>query len=376
MNLRKLVIAVALTAGFAASASAQDSGSTPPTPWPSFLQEANEVFRADYSYVAPDDVDGDGISDLLWYNAAKNQVGYWLTAYPDPNAFPATYAPYAKKVFNVPAGYHVGAVGDLNGDRLADLVLTNANRQLFLWTSNGATFDSTRIGSYPDGWQLLGAGDIDGDNNADLLWWNDSKCEFGYWRMQGATVLEKKVVKATCGYHVAAFGHFLQTNHLDLLWTSNANDVYLWAGSDAGFTSTFLGNVDPQGHIIGAAIAGDFGGLNVYVQNDAAMQFTQYEWLRYYDSQGNVGQTTFNAIRSFPIAPGDYLGATGNMDGGNEAVLIWGNDTANALVTPKAPGRLTWYTGTFSASTPGPYVWRSATIASYPTGWSLLGSGH
>jgi hypothetical protein len=375
MNLGKLVIAAALAAGFSVPAMAQtnDGGSTA-TPWPAFLQEANEYFRADYSYVAPDDVDGDGISDLLWVNAEKNEVGYWLTT--PTYTYPYTYASGARKVFKVPSGYYVGAVGDLNGDRRVDLVLTNAARDLFLWTSNGSGFDSTRIGSYPEGWQLLGAGDIDGDNNADLLWWNESKCQFGYWRMQGATVLERKVIKATCGYHVAAFGHFLQTSHLDLLWTSDAHDAYLWAGSDTGFTSTFLGNYDPQGHVVGAAIAADFGGINVYVQNDAAMQFTQYEWVRYFDSQGNVGQTTFNAIRSFPINAGDYLGAMGNMDGANEAVLVWANATANAAATPHAPGELSWYTSTAGAFTPLGNPWQFGSIASYPANWSLLGSGH
>lgn len=376
MNLGKLVITAALAVGFSAPLMAQNNGSnsTGATPWPKFLQEANEVFRQDYSYIAPDDVDGDGLSDLLWYNAETHQVEYWLSTW--TNTYPYTYASGMRRTFKVRPDYYVGAVGDLNGDRKADLVLTSAKRDLWLWASNGSSFDATRIGKYPEGWQLLGAGDIDGDNNADLLWWNDSTCEFGYWRMQGATVLEKKVIDGACGYHVAAIGHFLQSNHLDLLWTSDAHDVYLWAGSDTGFTSTFLGNYDPQGRIIGAAIAGDFGGVNVYVQNDAAMQFTQYEWIRYYDPQGNVGQTTFNAIRSFPITSGDYLGAQGNLDGMNEAVLVWGNDAANAATTPKQPGGLTWYTNTIGPFSPYSNPWQSAPIASYFPGWSLLGSGH
>jgi len=369
-------MAAALAAGFSVPVMAQTNGggSTAVTPWPAFLQEANEVFRADYSYVAANDVDGDGLSDLLWVNAEKNEVGYWQSVWGDTS--PQPYMAGARKAFRVPAGYYVGATGDLNGDRKVDLVLTNAERRLVLWTSNGTSFDSTSIGSYPEGWQLLGAGDIDGDNNADLLWWNESKCEFGYWRMQGATVLERKSIKATCGYHVAAIGHFLQSNHLDLLWTSDAHDVYLWAGSDTGFSSTFLGNYDPQGHIIGAAIAGDFGGVNVYVQNDVAMQFTQYEWVRYYDPQGNVAQTTFNAIRSFPINQGDYLGATGNMDASNEAALIWANPASNAASKPSQPGSLSWYTNTVGAFSPFGTPWQYAAVASYPDGWSLLGSGH
>ena len=373
MNPRKLVAAAALAAAFSSPVLAHDNdrGSAAVAPWPSFLQEANEVFRLDYSYVAPDDVDGDGLSDLLWYNATRNQVGYWLSEWNYSSTDPYVYAQGPKKVFNVHPGYHVGAIGDLNGDRKADLVLTNEDRELVLWTSNGTGFDAARIGRYPEGWQLLGAGDVDGDNNADLLWWNESKCEFGYWRMQGAAVLEKKTIKATCGYHVAAIGHFMQTNYLDLLWTSDAHDVVLWAGSDTGFTPTTLGQYG-QGHVVGAAIAGDFGGINVYVQDDAAMQFTQYEWMRYYDAQGNVGLTTFNPIKSFPLHPGDYLGAMGNLDGYDEAVMVWANNTGNAAAQANARGQLTWYVATDSFG----HGWLSAPMATYAKGWALLGSGH
>lgn len=373
MKIGKLVCAAAMAACFSVPAVAQesvdDTGLTA-TEHP-FLQEVNEVFHADYSYTAPNDVDGDGLSDLLWVNADRGLVGYWLSTW-DYSPTP-TYVRGPTKVFHVKPGYHVGAVGDLNGDRKADLVFTNAHRDLELWTSNGTTFDVSHIGHYPEGWRLLGAGDVDGDNNADLLWWNEKKCLFGYWRMQGAAVVEKQTVKAPCGYHVAAIGHFMQTFNLDLIWTSDAHDVLLWAGSPTGFTSTILGNYDPQGHIVGAAIAGDFGGINVYVKNDTQPQFTQYEWIRYYDSQGNVGQTTFNAVRSLPLNPGDYLGATGNFDGYDEAVLVWANDKA-ATAPPSTPGQLTWYVNT--VTWPSQVGWQSATIANYRSGWRLLGARH
>jgi hypothetical protein len=372
MNLGKLLFAAALAASFSTATFAQSTDDTavPVPAKPQFLQEANEVFYPPNNlYFAPNDVNGDGVSDLLWFNAEKSQIGYWLT---DKTSSTSAYVRGPTKIFNVKRGYYVGAVGDFNGDFKADLILTNAKRELYLWESNGTSFDSTHIGRYPEGWQLLGAGDIDGDGNADLLWWNESKCEFGYWLMHGATVAKKTVVKATCGYHVAAIGHFMQTTHLDLLWTSDAHDAYLWAGSDTGFTSTLLGNYDPQGRIVGAALSADFSAVNVYVQNDAALEFTQYAWVRYYDNQGQVSQTTFNPVRSLPLKLGDYLGATGNFDNSNEGVLVWANDTSNMANTPKAPGGLTWYTSTFAMPFFG--GWNSAPIASYPAGWTLIGA--
>lgn len=372
MNIGKLVFAAAMAACFAVPAVARDrdDDTDRQTARHEFLQEANEVFYPDYSYTAPNDVNGDGLSDMLWYDEDRGLVAYWLS---DWNYQTPAYIHGPAKVFHLKPGYHVGAVGDLNGDRKADLVLTNEDRDLVLWTSNGTGFDATHIGHYREGWRLLGAGDINGDKSADLLWWNEKESQFGYWLMQGAAVVEKQTVNVPRGYHVAAIGHFMQTAYLDLILTSDAHDALLWSGSPTGFTSTLMGNYDPTGRIVGAAIAGDFGSIDIYVENDTATQFTQYAWIRYFDGQGNVAQTTFNPVRSLPLNPGDYLGTTGNFDGYNEAVLVWANDKAAASTTPATPGQLTWYTNTFTWPNQG---WQSAPIANYRSGWRLLSARH
>jgi hypothetical protein len=334
---------------------------------PQFLQVANEIFYPTY-FVAPNDIDGDGTSDLLWFNASTSQFAYWISS---PNNTDTMYVRDSYKIFNITPGYYIGAIGDFNGDRKADLIWTSTDNDLYLWESTGASFQSTYIGTYPAGWQLVGAGDIDGDGDADLLWWNESACQFGYWIMHGATVARRTIINVACGYHIAAIGHFMQTTHVDLLWTSAAHDLYLWAGSGSGFSSTLIGNYDPQGRVIGAAVAGDFGGVNIYVQNDGALQFKQYEERSYFNSNGQVTETSFGLVNTFSINSNDYLGATGNFDNGNEAVLVWANDASNAASAPAAPGSLTWLTRTFSPPNQG---WLSAPIGSYPSGWTLVGA--
>ncbi len=334
---------------------------------PQFLQVANEIFYPTH-YVAPNDIDGDGLSDLIWFNASTSQFAYWISS---PNNAKTSYVRDSYRIFNITRGYYIGAVGDFNGDRKADLVWTSANNDLYMWTSTGTSFQSAYIGTYPTGWQLIGAGDIDGDGDADLLWWNESTCQFGYWIMHGPAMATLKTINITCGYHIAAIGHFMQTTHVDLLWTSAAHDLYLWTGSDAGFKSTLVGNYDAQGRIIGAAVAGDFGGMNIYVQNDGALQFKQYEQRRYFNSSGQATQTTFGLVNTFPIKSNDYLAATGNFDNGNEAVLIWANDTLNSASSSAEPGSLNWYTSTFSNANQD---WLSTPIGNYPSGWTLVGA--
>jgi len=127
----------------------------------------------------PNDIDNDGVSDLLWFDPATSRFGYWLMAI-DANG---NFSRKGTRAFNVTPGYFVGATGDFNGDGAVDLVFTSAKRDLYLWTNNQGSFTSSFIGRYPENWLLLGAADVDGDGQADLLWWNESESEFGYWIM-------------------------------------------------------------------------------------------------------------------------------------------------------------------------------------------------
>ncbi len=332
-----------------------------------FLQIANSTYYP-AKYAVPDDIDGDGTSDLLWFNADTSQFAYWIS---DPGNTSSSYKRLSYKIFNVAEGYYISALGDLNNDGKTDLVWTSARNDLYLWTSTGNGFQPAYIGTYPQGWRLLGAGDVDGDGDADLLWSNPTTCQFGYWLMHGKRRWAIRSMPVACGYHVAAIGYFMLSNHVDLLWTSDAHDVYLWEGTGTGFMSTLLGTYGADERIIGAAIPGDFGGINVYVKNDSANEFSQYE-LRYWLKGDVVDHTTFDVINTFPLEAGDYLAGAGTFNNANEAALLWANDTADQATSPGSPGVLRWYTETYSDNS----GWNQHVISNYPSGWSLVGQRH
>ena len=130
----------------------------------------------------PGDFNGDGISDILWFNPGTSQLGYW-TMTTASNGLPKRTGAH---LYNITPGYFIGAAGDFDGDGYTDLVFTSSNHDLWLWTNtHGGTFHSTQIYSYPADWQLIGAGDINGDGKDDLLWLNPSTCQFAYWLMDG-----------------------------------------------------------------------------------------------------------------------------------------------------------------------------------------------
>ena len=75
------------------------------------------------------DLNGDGKSDLLWYNAATGQTSIWLM-----NGGAAT----AQSLILTDPNWRISNTGDFNGDGKADLLWYNATTgQTAIWLMNG-----------------------------------------------------------------------------------------------------------------------------------------------------------------------------------------------------------------------------------------------
>lgn len=182
-------------------------------------------YSSGWKLVGAGDLNGDGNDDLLWMNSQTHQFSYWLM-----NGTTVL----STRTMPVAAGYAIAAIGDLTGSGHVDLVWTSAARDLYFWINNGSgSFTSIRGLDYPAGWQLIGSGDVNGDQRADLIWTNAAANQFAYWLMNGATRVGYRISAAMPGYRIVGIDRY-SGGTASMLWTSAANDLYLWQNDGAG----------------------------------------------------------------------------------------------------------------------------------------------
>jgi hypothetical protein len=251
------------------------------------------------------DFDGNGTSDLAWYNSVtgktelwKLQDGQWAGS-SDIGAHPAGYWPAGYGDFNHdgmtdklwfnpstrdvdlwkmadghwagsvgigthPAGYQPALTGDFNGDGTADIAWFNgATGDVDLWKiSDGHWAGSIDVGTHPAGHQPVLSGDFNGDGTSDIAWYNPTSGDVDIWKMaDGHWAGSVDVGSHPAGWQPLGAADFNKDGTSDIAWynpTTNNIDVWLihdghWAGSvdlgshPAGWTPAGLGDFDHNG---------------------------------------------------------------------------------------------------------------------------------
>ena len=173
------------------------------------------------------DLNGDGFSDVVWFNPRTNQVSVWLMkrntilAHPiltttPPNGrivavadlkhsgtpqiictgsstyiawsttWAANYQPRTTATtFSLPTNYPTLAIADFDGDGFQDVVQwAPSSRKLSIAKNNGSLNFTQQYSVVvsPD-WDLVGVADLNGDGNHELVWRNSVTGQVGAWVM-------------------------------------------------------------------------------------------------------------------------------------------------------------------------------------------------
>ena len=201
------------------------------------------------------DVNGDGILDMVWLDAATGQSAIWLMTAPATIAS-ASFPPSV----GAGSGWTLAGVGDVNGDGRADLVWRNTTSgQALVWMMSvtgtiGSTLD---LGIVPLTYELRGVGDFNGDGRADLVWFRASDGVLSVWLM-AANGTHTDLFPGAVGpgsWRPYRFGDFDGDGLADIFWRNESDgSTAVWYMNGGAIAATdFFTTVPLAAWQLGAA---------------------------------------------------------------------------------------------------------------------------
>jgi hypothetical protein len=174
------------------------------------------------------DFNNDGNGDILWYHPFSGQVVLWFMngAAVIGGGSPGTISPFS-------TAWTV-MTGDFNGDGFTDILWFNrGDGQTVIWLLNGTTvIGSGSPGSVPvaDGWVLAGTGDFNGDGKSDILWRNNNTGEVVIWLLNGTSGIGGgSPGTAPNPWTIVETGDFNGDGKSDILWYNfRTGQVVIW----------------------------------------------------------------------------------------------------------------------------------------------------
>lgn len=282
------------------------------------------------------DVNGDGKSDLLMYNAFHGYFAYWMM---DGARVVTKSAATARTT-----GYDPVAFGDYDGNGRVDILWARAaDRTVQMWLGDGVGFTARAVGAgapyetYRQGYRILGRDrrmpvrdDYLGDGRSDLLVSNDAEHGYTYWDMDGPRVLSTGGrTDYWAGPHLLGTGDFDADGHTDLLWQGSDPQTLTITyfssniGRDntpvsvrlaAGWAVRGVGDVDGNGH------------ADIVVQNNALQQVAYW----YMD-----GASVARFSPAYPL--GGPIVTMGDLDGDDRLDLVVSYSSGLTVVHADAP---------------------------------------
>lgn len=255
------------------------------------------------------DVNGDGKSDLLWFNPSPDRLSWWIM-----NGATMTSHP----VQPAATGWKVVATGDFNGDGKADIVWMDAANNVYIWLSNGNGFTSKLVSQVASSWKLVGSGDFNGDGKSDLVWYNPSPSRISWWLMNGTTISAHPAQPVTSGWRVVGTGDFYGDGTSEIVWEDAANSVYFWRLSGVTFASTYVSTVSNGWTVVGTADVNGDGNADLLWYNPSPARLSW--WLM------NGPSILSHPAQS--VSSAWHVSSTGDFNGDGKSEVVW-TDTNN-----------------------------------------------
>ena len=237
------------------------------------------------------------------------------------------HAPPVKNVFNPahPAGWSPAPIGDFNGDGTSDIAWFNASTgNVDIWKLQDGTWaGSSDVGSHPAGYQPVGSGDFDSDGTSDLIWFNPTTRDLDLWKISdGHWAGSVDIGTHPAGLSCRAARRLQWRRHQRLAWyNASTGDMEIWKIANGQWAGSVNVGSHPAGYQpCSPATSTATGRANCLVQSDNG----RCRYLE--DRRTGSGPAAAASARIRPAGsrsgPADY-----NSDG--TADIAWYNPTNN-----------------------------------------------
>ncbi|WP_158621217.1 choice-of-anchor tandem repeat GloVer-containing protein [Dyella dinghuensis] len=225
-------------------------------------------------------------------------------------------------------GYYPAAVGDFNGDGIADILWTSAKNDMYIWFGSASGYVPKYYGTVPSGSQIVGAGDMNNDGVDDIVFNNVSQHLLSYVLMGDPSAWPiYKTVSYTPGYYPIAIGDFNGDGYADIVWTSAKNDIYIWFAGANGFTSKYITTFPPGWLLEGRGDLDGNGTADLVWVNASGTEWGY--WMM--SNSGAVQQIVVEPIP--PQLQGYHIATVADFNGDGRADILWTNGMNTMLMT-------------------------------------------
>jgi hypothetical protein len=269
---------------------------------------------------APNDYDGDGVSEIYWRNNTSGINHIWKVDGRLQTGWSHVYT-------EAELAWKVVGSGDFNADGKADVLWRNSTTgRLYIQHMNGYAVLATSgsVESQADlGWEVVAIADFDADGSADILWRNLNDGRITLWKMSGRapTSVVQIYQERNLNWRVVGAGDFNGDGYADVLWRNSAtgeNFILFMQGTTTAAGSGQITRVpEQQWQIVAVRDFDGDGRDDIYWRNSSTGQNSL--WL-----MNGLTVATLSIVYTEPSAAwkivnsGDY-----NKDG--KADLFWRN---------------------------------------------------
>ncbi len=265
------------------------------------------------------DLDGDGVTDVVFRKASSGSVNIFLLNTDGSVDQQGGFA-------SPGSDWVIRGLGRNDSGDTDDIFWQNTTTAAIkVWYMNGTSRSGTAIvGTQTNtNWGVVGVGDLDNDQRADLVHVRSDNNNVAVWVLDGADISESSTYSGDSDLDFAGIGEFSGDENGDIVWQGDGS-VFAWPmdGATRDGTLTLGTSFNPNWSLDTV--------LDVNGDNRGDLFFTRdgTNSAAIWDMDGD----TISSSAGFAVGSAWDVGGSGQVDGSAGEDVIWGRNSGRTVI--------------------------------------------